>query len=101
MNIDSGEDDSDEDYVESEEESEVESEDKNAGFSGRRSVSSMKAFWKEVNPPNTENQITGKWVAYIFAGRVANLFMGKILRRYLSDSVEEGGFAVALEVDCL
>ena len=98
---DSGEEDSDEDDVESEEESEVESEDENAGFSGRLSVSSMETFWKEVNPPNTENQITGKWVACIFSGRVANLFIGKILRRYLSDSVEEGGFAVALEVDCL
>ena len=61
----------------------------------------METFWKEVNPPNTEDQITGKWVAYIFLGRVASLFIGKILRRYLSDSVEEGGFVVALRVDCL
>ena len=36
-----------------------------------------------------------------FSGRVANLLIGKILRRYLSDSVEEAGFAVGLEVDCL
>ena len=101
MKIDSGEEDSDEDDVESEEESEVESEDEDAEFSGRLSVSSMETFWKEVNPPNTGNQITGKWVACIFSGRVANLFISKILRCYLSDSVEEGRFAVALEVDCL
>ena len=61
----------------------------------------METFWKEVNPPNTEDQITGTWVVCIFSGRVANLFIGKILRRYLLDSVEEGEFAVALEVDCL
>ena len=79
MKIDSGEEDSNKDDVESEEGSEVESEDENAGVSGRLSVSSMETFWKEVNPLNTENQITSKWVACIFSGRVANLFIGKIL----------------------
>ena len=101
MKRDSGEEDSDEDDVKSEKESEVESEDENTEFYGRLSFWSMETFWKEVNPPNTENQITGKWVACIFSGRVANLFIDKILLHYLSDSVEEGGFAVALEVDCL
>ena len=101
MKRDSGEEDSNEDDVKSEEESEVESEDKNPGFSDRLNVSSTETFWKEVNPPNTENQIIGKWVACIFSGRVANLIIDKILWCYLSDSVEEEGFAVALEVDCL
>ena len=67
----------DEDDVESEEESGVESEDKSAGFCRRFNVSSMETFWKELNPPNTEDQIIGKWVACIFLGRVANLFKGK------------------------
>ena len=79
MKRDSGEENSNEDDVKSEEESEVESEDKNPGFSDRLNVSSTETFWKEVNPPNTENQIIGKWVAYIFSGRVANLIIDKIL----------------------
>ena len=45
--------------------------------------------WKEVNPPNTEDQIAGKYVACLFSCRVANLFIFKILRSYLADSVEE------------
>ena len=77
MKRDSREEDFDEDVVESEEENEVESEDKNAGFCRRFSVSSMETFWKEINPSNTEDQITGKWFACIFLGRVANLFKGK------------------------
>ena len=59
---DSGEEGSNEDDVESEEESEIESADEKPGFSGRLNVSSMETFWKEVNPPNTEDQITGKLV---------------------------------------
>ena len=98
---DSGEEDSDEDDVEGEEEIEVESEYENPGLLGRLNVSLIKSFWKEINPPNTEDQITSKWVSCIFLDRVANLFISKILRRYLSDSVVEGGFAVALEVGCL
>ena len=101
MKRDFGEEDSDEDDVEGEEEIEVESEDENPGLLGRLNVSLIKTFWKEVNPPNTEDQITSKWVSCICLGRVANLFISKILRRYLSDSVVEGGFAVALEVGCL
>ena len=91
---DSRVEDPNDDDVESEEESELESEDENPGFSRRLSVSSMETFWKEVNPPNTEDQINGKWIACIFLGRVANFFISKILQSYLSDSVEEGGFAV-------
>ena len=56
--------------------------------------------WKEVNPPNTEDQIAGKYVACLFSCRVANLFIFKILRSYLADSVEEEWFAVAMEVEC-
>ena len=84
---DSGEEDRNEDDVESEEESNVDSGDKTPVFSGRLNVSLMETFWKEVNPPNTEDQITGKWVACLFSGRVANVFICKILRSYLSDSV--------------
>ena len=79
MKRDSREEGSDEDDVESEEESEVESDDKNPGFSGRPKADGIIL---ERNPPNTDDQITGKWVAYIFLSRVANLFIGKILRNY-------------------
>ena len=79
MKRDYREEGSDEDDVESEEESEVESDDKNPRFSGRPNADGIIL---ERNPPNTDDQITGKWVAYIFLGRVPNLFIGKILRKY-------------------
>ena len=55
-----------------------------------------------MNPPNNEANLVRKWYACIFRGKkTSNLFIGKVIRRFLLDQESEGGYACALEVDCL
>ena len=60
-----------------------------------------KKTWKQLNPPTSEDNIKGKWYACIFKGKCQNLFIGRVLQRFLTDSIEEGGYTAAIEVDCL
>ena len=61
-----------------------------------------KKCWKRLNPPNTEKELLGEWYGCIFAGKkTVNLFVGKNNLRFLTDDIEMGGYAAALEVNCL
>ena len=57
--------------------------------------------WKQLNPPISENEIKGKWYTCIFRGNCQDLFSGRALQRFLADSIKEGGYTAAMEVDCL
>ena len=61
----------------------------------------MEKTWKQLNPPISENEIKGKWYTCIFRGNCQDLFSGRALQRFLADSIEEGGYTAAMEVDCL
>ena len=57
--------------------------------------------WKQLNPPISEDDIKGKWYTCIFRGKCQDLFRGRALQWFLTDSIEEGGYTAAMEVDCL
>ena len=64
---------------------------------------SMEKCWERLEPPRAEKDIVGEWVGCIYAGqRADHLFVGKILRRFLSDDgAALNTHTVALEIDCL
>ena len=57
-------------------------------------------MWKQLNLPTSENNIKGKLYACIFRGKCQNLFIGRVLQQFPTDSIE-GGYTTATEVDCL
>ena len=60
----------------------------------------MKKAWTSLAPPVQEQAIVGKWYAVIYQSkRNSNLFIGKVLRRFLTD--ENGGNVDSVEVRCL
>ena len=59
----------------------------------------MKDTWKQINPPEKESDIVGKWYAVIFTRKGKfTLHVGKAMKRFLCD---ENGPATSLEIDCL
>ena len=62
-------------------------------------VKEMKDTWKQINPPEKESDIVGKWYAVIFTQKGKfTLYVGKAMKRFLCD---ENGPATSLEIDCL
>ena len=62
----------------------------------------MEDCWKFLNPPTLEEEIVGKWFACIFATkRAVNLYVGRARRRFLTDSLENNGYAAAIEIEGL
>ena len=62
-------------------------------------VKVMKDTWKQINPPEKEFDIVGKWYAVIFTRKGKfTLYVGKAMKRFLCDV---NGPATSLEIDCL
>ena len=94
-------DDDEEDEVEDDDEEEDNEdcfpEEKNDEELGR--VQILRNVWSSLSPPLSEEAIIGKWYTVIYQSkRGCNLFIGKVLRRFLTD---ENGPIESVEVRCL
>ena len=59
----------------------------------------LRATWKTLSPPVTEESVMGKWYAVVYnTKRACRLFVGKVIKRFL---VDENGPVDSLEVRCL
>ena len=84
-----------------EEENEEEFEDQEEEFDDedQGDIPNMEGYWRRLNPPIAEEDVIGKWYACIFMhNKSAGLYIGRLKRRFLND---QGGFVLALELDCL
>ena len=55
-----------------------------------------------MNPPKNEEELIGQLFAHIFTSKKAsNLYIKKILKRFLNDEDNEEGYVSALEMDRL
>ena len=84
---------------ENEDEVDEDDDDSEDSNSDNEEELSPEQCWIAINPPVLENEIVGKWFGCIFNSRkCSNLFVGRALNRFLYD---EGGYTVALRLDCL
>ena len=61
-------------------------------------LSTTERCWRFINPPVKEEDLIGKWFTL---KKVQYLYIGKVMMRFLSDAVEDTGFTVACQMDCL
>ena len=88
---------SDSDFDDTENESDFESETSNTDDVSAADI--LRATWKTLSPPVTEDSLLGKWYGVVYCTkRISKLFVGKILKRFLAD---ENGLVEKLEVRCL
>ena len=91
---------------ESEEENTLESEetDETDGSMGADGCGSdvtdqLKAFWSNISPPTTQDQIVGKWYAAVYEeNKKKAMCVGRAKQRFLN---EKDGTVTHLELDCL
>ena len=71
-------------------------------LSERQAYKHMLSMWKEINPPVSEEDLTGKFFGAIYEvpgkKKKAKLFVGRCTRRFLKDA---DGPTDGLELDCL
>ena len=59
----------------------------------------LKAFWSNISPPTTQDQIVGKWYAAIYEEKNRkSMCIGRATQRFLT---EKDGTVTHLELDCL
>ena len=65
-------------------------------------LSTTERCWRFINPPAKEDELIGKWFTFIYTvKKVQYLYIRKVMMRFLSDAVEDKGFTVAFQMDCL
>lgn len=65
-------------------------------------ISQLKSCWQSLDPPVPENEVIGRWYALVYGRKgQESVFVGKVIRRFLTDETSGGGRVDEIEVDCL